>query len=179
MDSAIHISFPEKYSNASGVECFIKCQSMYPCLWNCSNHPSKPCCQNIATCKSNCSKAAGLVSSVVHSAGVGTGRRKACKETGLTGAEKRACAKDLKSRGWKKGDPIPPDMFGITPDDVEAELALDPAIDPELASDPNEAKTSITTENILFYTGISVAGIIGISLLIWGISSAVKSSSKQ
>lgn len=50
--------------------------------------------------------------------GIGTGRRKACKESGLTGAEKRECARQLKERGWKKGDPIPDDMSGIAPEDI-------------------------------------------------------------
>ncbi len=52
--------------------------------------------------------------------GVGTGRRKACSEAGLSGAGKRACAKQLKSTGWKKGQPIPSDMAGITLQDVVA-----------------------------------------------------------
>jgi hypothetical protein len=49
-------------------------------------------------------------------------RKKACKEAGLTGKEKRQCARDLKKSGWKKGDPIPANMGGIKETDVaEAE----------------------------------------------------------
>jgi hypothetical protein len=47
-------------------------------------------------------------------------RKKACKDSGLTGKEKRACAKQLKQAGWKKGQPIPPD---ITPASDTGELS--------------------------------------------------------
>lgn len=49
---------------------------------------------------------------------IGTGRRRACNEAGLSGAEKRNCVRQLKKSGWKKGQPIPADMAGVTHKDV-------------------------------------------------------------
>lgn len=48
------------------------------------------------------------------------GRRKMCRQQGLKGKELRACAKELKASGWKKGSPIPADMGGVSAADVDA-----------------------------------------------------------
>lgn len=57
-------------------------------------------------------------------------RKKACKDSGLTGAEKRACAKQLRASGWKKGMPIPASMGGVTMAEVEAAPAPLPTAKP-------------------------------------------------
>ena len=164
------------YYSAEG--CGVKCAVMYPkipCLWNCSKRPSKSCCvhnkraeTNRTTCKRNCEAtgAGGILGT-----GIGSGRRKACKEIGLSKAEKRECARELRARGWKKGQPIPDDMMGIIPEDVEQ-------LEKEEPVSAEEGKmVSDTTKKALIYAGIAVGSIAGISLLIWGISGAFKKQS--
>jgi hypothetical protein len=56
-----------------------------------------------------------------------SGRKKACKDAGLSGAEKRKCAQQLRASGWKKGMPIPASMGGVTPAEVEAAPAPPPS----------------------------------------------------
>jgi|CXWL01.1.fsa_nt_gi hypothetical protein len=113
--------------------------------------------------------------------GIGTGRRKACKDSGLTGAEKRECARELKARGWKKGQPIPADMAGITINDV-VQVEKEPINTPKDAPMPSDSKVdeSATDENkvMKFISGMSMTEkmliasgvIIGVTLLIYGLS---------
>jgi hypothetical protein len=126
--------------------------------------------------------------------GIGSGKRKACKEAGLTGAEKRACAKELKARGWKKGQPMPPDMAGISSADVEVVEAapttsaeITPAENIPAAEVASVEKGATTPENpaMKFLSGLSTTEkimlgggvVIGIGLLIYGISGAGKKPS--
>jgi hypothetical protein len=85
------------------------------------------------------------------------GRRKACAGQGLTGKEKKACAKQLKSSGWKKGQPIPPDMAGITHTDVSA--AEKATADAALGTPPEEGMS--TGVKVLIGGGIFVALLVG------------------
>lgn len=80
--------------------------------------------------------------------GIGTGRRKQCKEQGLSGSEKRACVRMLKKSGWKKGQPIPVDMAGITQKDV-VEAEKYPPLPEEVYVSPYEITpyTAITKES--------------------------------
>src|SRR3990167_1046876 len=75
--------------------------------------------------------------------GVGTGSRKACKDSGLTGVEKRACAKKLRASGWKKGDPIPDDMTGLTQEEAGS-IYVPPSQEPPM---PTEIYQSPYTAN--------------------------------
>lgn len=118
--------------------------------------------------------------------GIGTGRRKACKEAGLTGAEKRQCARELKARGWKKGQSIPADMAGITAEDV-AEVA-DEQSEEELVDSTSNGDSDdsgsvgakkVDAKKILLYGGIAIGAIAGISLLAWGIGSAFTASAAR
>lgn len=111
--------------------------------------------------------------------GIGSGRRKECREAGLTGAEKRECARELRRRGWKKGQPIPPDMAGITPEDVVQSIETEPVIPKESESqvDTTSGKKELfddKTKKILTYAGIAVVGVAGIIFISWGIGSMVK-----
>lgn len=79
--------------------------------------------------------------------GIGTGRRKACSDAGLSGAQKRACARVLRKSGWVKGQPIPENMAGITPTDV-AEAEKYPPLPTEIYESPYQVTpyTAVTKE---------------------------------
>jgi cobalamin biosynthesis Mg chelatase CobN len=77
------------------------------------------------------------------------GRRKMCRQQGLKGKELRACAKELKASGWKKGMPIPADMGGVTASDVEA-------VEKEEAA----AKAAPKKSNAMMYVIVGVVLII-------------------
>ena len=143
------------YSNACGTGqrnlCLNKCDVLHgdiqynACvLSHLGRSDNKAKCRNEVAakrnaCKNGCPKsdAECIESKPSGTFGIGTGTRKACKDMGLTGAEKRECARQLKVRGWKKGQPIPPDMAGITQDDVEAVISepKDTPIDAPMPSD--------------------------------------------
>jgi cobalamin biosynthesis Mg chelatase CobN len=77
------------------------------------------------------------------------GRRKMCRQQGLKGKELNACAKQLKSSGWKKGMPIPADMGGVSASDVDA-------VEKEEAA----AKAAPPKSNAMMYV------IVGVVLLV-------------
>jgi len=87
------------------------------------------------------------------------GRQKACKGQGLSGKEKRECAKKLKASGWKKGQPIPTDMSGITHEDV-AQAEKDDA-----SAKTGEGAGMSGTTKVLIGAGILVAVVGGFFLI--------------
>jgi len=86
------------------------------------------------------------------------GRQKACKGQGLTGKEKRACAKQLKASGWKKGQPIPADMSGVTPKDVAQ-------TDKEDSTEKTGSTGMSTTVKLLIGGGVLVVLVGGFLIL--------------
>ena len=169
------------YGDAAKAKCHVK----HPCLRDCSKSRNKDekCCKNIksckgsidskrASCKKGCEekgKAGGILGT-----GVGSGRRKACSELGLSGAEKRDCARELRARGWKKGLPIPDDMAGL--DDLDIEQ-YEPDI--EEATDEEKDKAGVgrnifwdeRTKKFLIYSGAAIGVVGGIYVIIRAVRS--------
>lgn len=92
------------------------------------------------------------------------GRRRACRDKGLTGAEKRACARRLRQMGWRKGDPIPADITVGDEDVSQAEKDIRAGI-PESGRKPMSAAAKAF---------IALAAFTVTGLVIWGIARAVK-----
>ncbi len=109
--------------------------------------------------------------------GLGSGARKTCKDAGLSGAEKSACAKQLRASGWKSGDPIPADMLGLSEDDLSTTDDTT-TNDIPVKDTSNNKNTNVNaqddTKKVLTYSAIGIASIAGVSLLIWGIITAIK-----
>jgi hypothetical protein len=154
------------YSNAGGAGCKAKCDVLYgdvakakchtqyikvPCTWNCSKHPDKPCCKhnkqvpiNIANCKKNVDA-----------------KRASCK------AE---C--DLKAGAGAGGnEPTSPPEEPIKD---EAPVDTTNSDSGNGNNSGSGAKKNVDGKKILLYSGIAIAGIAGISLLVWGVGSAIK-----
>ncbi len=163
----------EDYSNFSaGV--LLKCNSRYPPPRGKRRKPKYLKCLRDEQHKRNLKKEEKGKAGGVFGTGVGAGRRKACKELGLTGSEKRECARELRARGWKKGMSIPPDMMGITIEDIEM-------VDSGLYDDIDDAQggrfLDEKTQEILIYSGIALVGVIGVFYLISGIRTAMTTAS--